>query len=195
MAAGGRARHSEGEERDDRSAYAGVVRDLRGDDSLILPLAEGLRVLRGFLGRTVGDPCGDVLTDAGNGADSYADETGADDRRYVPGDRLPFRQDFVQLVRLSRLDPVPEDLDDLWDAESPDKHRDDLDPALEIWHAEGETRIEMEGVPADHREEKPEKAHDPALDDQVGRGYRARDDDSEKGEKEELEGGELESEY
>ena len=81
--------------------------------------------------------------------------------------------------------------DDLGKAEGSDHRRDEGDAASEVGAAEGEARVGVDALHADHGDEEPDKARDPALDRVLGRREVAADDDAEDREPEELEALEL----
>ncbi|MEZ5906608.1 MAG: hypothetical protein R3C69_16435 [Geminicoccaceae bacterium] len=188
---GRRAGDAEGDERDERPADAGIVGGLGRDQAGGLALAEALGMRRAVLRGAVGDPARDVLADAGHGTDADADQGRADDVAEIAGDRPEVRDDAADRLDGGERRLRAQRADDLRNGEGADQDRHDLDAGIEGVDVEGVARVVHQLVAADAGERQAEEARDPALDDEVRAGQRARDDDAEEGEQEELVGGEL----
>jgi hypothetical protein len=151
-------------------------------------------VFGGVFGRAVGDPAGDVLADAGHGADADADQGRSDDGRDIADDGADFGMMRCSFWVSPIWKAVFQHLDDLGNAEGADQHGHHLDPAVQLGKAEGKARVELQQVPADAGQEKSQETGDPALDDQIRAGQGAADQDAEEGQQKEFEGGELQGE-
>ena len=100
-------------------------------------------------------------------------------------------QDTLQFFGLGHLGFAAQHLDNLRDTKGADQHRNHLDTTVEFRKAEGEARKELQLIAADAGEKKAKKPGNPALDNQIGAGEGAADQNAEEGQQKELEGGEL----
>ena len=164
---GGAAGHAEGDRRNQRTAFLGVVGAFRGDHAAHVPLAErGACAFLGLQGVAVGEPVDHRGADAGNRADAAADPGAAHDQPPVAQTilhALPLAFVDVGSARVRRNgDPRDKEIAELRQREDAEEERGERQAIPEIKAVEGPPQRAGLRVGSDHRDHHAEASRDNA---------------------------------